>query len=83
MKVSYALIRLEFPSERHLNIVLEALKPESRQTLTRRFKVKVEGKGKELTMRFEARDSSALRASINSYLRWVSLINNIISIVNP
>jgi KEOPS complex subunit Pcc1 len=81
MKSAYALVSLEFPSENHLDIVLKALKPESKQALTRRFRVKVEVKGKELIIRFKARDSSALRASVNSYLHWISLINNILSIM--
>jgi KEOPS complex subunit Pcc1 len=81
MKSAYALVSLEFPSENHLDIVLKALKPESKQALTRRFRVKVEVKGKELIIRFKARDSSALRASVNSYLHWISLINNILSII--
>jgi len=81
MKSAYAIVSLEFPSENHLDIVLKALKPESKQALTRRFRVKVEVKGRELIIRFKARDSSALRASVNSYLHWISLINNILSII--
>jgi KEOPS complex subunit Pcc1 len=76
-----AVIRLKFPSEEHAKIVLRALEPETKTMPTTRSGVKIEGDGKSLTIRFEARDTSALRASINSYLRWISLINSVRSVL--
>jgi len=32
--------------------------------------------GTTLTLSFEASDTSALRAALNSYLRWVNIIND-------
>lgn len=74
---SYAVVRMNFPYKRHLRIMLDALHPETRTPPSPRSRVRVEGIGGTLTLSFEASDSSTLRAAVNSYLRWVSLINDI------
>jgi KEOPS complex subunit Pcc1 len=74
---AFTEIILHFPSEKRLEIVLKALKPETEMhRSTRRSKVKVTGEQSNLILSFEANDTSALRASINSYLRWIMLIND-------
>ena len=71
------MIALHFPSKAHLEMVLKALKPETEMhPSTRRSRVKVSSKQNSLILNFEAKDTSALRASINSYLRWIMLIND-------
>jgi len=72
---AHAVIRLKFPSEKHLAILLKALEPEARSAPTLRSRVQVTGEGSTLTLSFAARDTSALRASINSYLHWIALVN--------
>jgi len=67
------VIRLNFPSEEHSRIVLRALKPETETAPTRRSKIRVRRDGKELILSLEAKDTSALRAAVNSYLRFVYL----------
>jgi len=57
-------------------MVLEALKPEAlSHPSMRRSRVKVSKRQVNLVLWFEASDTSALRAAINSYLRWIMLIN--------
>jgi len=75
MKIQ-ATVNLNFPSEKRLQIVLEALGPETRISPTSRSRVHVEGEENRLTLIFEARDTSALRAALNSYLRWIVVIND-------
>jgi len=76
-----AVVRLRFPSERHLSIVLSALKPETESPLTSRARVRLKSEGRSLTMRFEAGDTSALRAVMNSYLHWIALVNEACSVL--
>jgi len=76
-----AIITLRFQSEDHLSVVSKALKPETEKSLTSRSKVQIGGEGKVLTLIFEARDTSALRAVINSYLRWIALVNDTWSVI--
>jgi len=77
-----AVIRLNLTSEKQLKVVLEALKPETKTPLTRRSKVQVVSEGNSLTLSFEATDTSALRAAINSYLRWIYLTKTILKSVD-
>mgnify|MGYP001116243665 CR=1 FL=1 len=76
-----AVVRLRFPSERHLSIVLTALKPETQSASTSRARFRLESEGRRLTMMFEADDTSALRAAMNSYLHWIALVNDACSVL--
>lgn len=76
-----ATVNLNFPSEKRMKIVLHALRPETRISSTGRSKVHVEGEGKRLTLIFKARDTSALRAALNSYLRWIVVINDTCTVI--
>jgi len=64
-----ATIELESDAGRLLR---EALSPETQRTIPR-TKVKIGGRGKHVTIDIEAADVNALRAAINSYLRWVTV----------
>ena len=77
-----AVIRLNFSSEEQLKVVLEALKPETRTPPSRRSRVQIMSEGKCLTLSFEATDTSALRAAINSYLRWIFLTKTVLKSVD-
>jgi len=74
---AHIVIRLNLPSERHIATVLRALKPEAKSPPTPRSRVRVDGEGSKLAVCFEASDTSALRAAINSYLHWIALIRDI------
>ncbi len=77
-----AVIRLSFQSKRYLKTVADALKPETRRSPSGRSKTLVEEEDGKLKISFEAKDTSALRAAINAYLRWISLTQNILESVN-
>ncbi len=76
-----AVITLRFSSPRLLNVTLKALKPETRRALSPRSQVQIYGKGKNLTLIFKARDTSSLRAAVNSYLRWMLLTTTVVESV--
>lgn len=73
-----ATVKFEFKSERILKTVFNALKPETLSVPTRRSKAHIEVDGKTLTLKFKAKDTTALRAALNSYLRWIRLIVEIL-----
>jgi tRNA threonylcarbamoyladenosine modification (KEOPS) complex Pcc1 subunit len=77
-----AIISLNFSSGKQLKVVLDALKPETRTPATRRSKVQMKSEGNSLTLNFKASDTSALRAAINSYLRWILLTTTIVESVS-
>ena len=70
-----ATIRLRFPTNKQLSAVFRALEPETRSSVTGRSKVTItkEDKVLMLTLVFTAKDTSALRAAVNSYLHWARL----------
>lgn len=76
-----ALVRLKLPSERHLEIVFNALKPEVRKPLTMRFRAILERENTFLLLKIEAGDTVALRAAVNAYLRWINLITNVLEVL--
>jgi len=69
-----ATVNLNFPSEKRMKIILDALGPETRIS-SKRSRVHVEGEDNRLTLTFGAMDTSALRAALNSYLRWIVVVN--------
>jgi tRNA threonylcarbamoyladenosine modification (KEOPS) complex Pcc1 subunit len=72
-----AVIRLKFSSEKQLNVVLGALKPETETSSTSRSKVNMKIEGQTLILDFRATDTSALRAAMNSYLRLIGVAMNL------
>ncbi len=78
----HAFIRLSFQSEKYLKTVLNALKPETRKTPGGRSRTEIREEDGKLIVSFEAKDTSALRAAINAYLRWINLTQNILESVD-
>jgi len=82
MKEAQAIIRIELPSEKHATIVLNALKPETETSPAQRSRVNVKLEGRNLVFSFRAKDTTALRGSINSYTRWVMMIDDVLINLN-
>jgi KEOPS complex subunit Pcc1 len=76
-----AIVRLKFPSSKHLELVSKALEPEIRKTLTRRSRVALAKEDDFLVLTVEARDTVALRAALNSYLRWINSITSVLEVL--
>jgi tRNA threonylcarbamoyladenosine modification (KEOPS) complex Pcc1 subunit len=72
-----AVIRLNFSSEKQLKAVLGALKPETETSTTSRSKVDMNTENQTLILDFRAKDTSALRAAMNSYLRLIVVAMNL------
>jgi tRNA threonylcarbamoyladenosine modification (KEOPS) complex Pcc1 subunit len=73
-----ASIRLKFKSKEQLNSIFKALEPETRAPVSSRSKVMMEKGGNVLNLIFEAQDTSALRAAINSYFHWILLTREVL-----
>ncbi|MCW4053109.1 MAG: KEOPS complex subunit Pcc1 [Candidatus Bathyarchaeota archaeon] len=75
------IITIEFESEKQFNVLQQALLPETKKPVTSRSRVSIKGEGKSLLIRIDARDTPALRATINSYLRWVGIAKRTYEVV--
>lgn len=76
-----ATVRLKFSKKEQLSAIFKALEPETRSASTSRSKAKVNEDGETLTLIFEASDTSALRAALNSYLHWIRLARDVLETV--
>jgi tRNA threonylcarbamoyladenosine modification (KEOPS) complex Pcc1 subunit len=65
-----ATIRIKVSSIAHLTSLLEAVKPETKR-LGNRSKVEIYRDGFFVILNVEAKDTIALRATLNTYLRWI------------
>ncbi len=76
-----ASIRLKFEAEKQVDTLLSALMPEANAPQTHRAAIKLQKDGTCLTLTVEAEDTVALRATLNSYLRWIQSALNVIDVV--
>jgi tRNA threonylcarbamoyladenosine modification (KEOPS) complex Pcc1 subunit len=76
-----AVLRLKIP-ERNLEIVYKALMPETAKPATARSKANLKIENNFLILTIEAKDTVALRAALNAYLRWVSAVCSVLSILD-
>ncbi|MGQ9530354.1 MAG: KEOPS complex subunit Pcc1 [Candidatus Bathycorpusculaceae bacterium] len=76
-----AVIRLKFPSKKHLETFVKALEPEVKKPATTRSRANVEKENASLILKVEARDTVALRATLNTYLRWVNSMANVLEVL--
>jgi tRNA threonylcarbamoyladenosine modification (KEOPS) complex Pcc1 subunit len=76
-----AAIRLRLVSEKHLTTLLYALAPEANRPVTTRAKAVLEREGDFLVLKVEAKDTVALRAALNAYLRWIGSAVKVLEVV--
>ena len=66
-----ATVRLRLSSEKQLTTILDALAPEADRPVNVRAKAVLERDGDLAVLTVEAKDTVALRAALNAYLRWI------------
>jgi len=76
-----ANIRLKFASEKQLEALFCALKPETNNIETRRANVHLRNEACFLTLTIEAGDTVALRATLNAYLHWIQSTLSVIDVL--
>lgn len=76
-----ANICLSFTTEKQLETLIRVLMPEAKAPPTRRANIILQKKGSSLTLKVEACDTVALRATLNAYLRWIKSTLDIIDVV--
>ena len=67
------VIELSFPDEERAKVVYESVLYEHESVPYRRSRVEFLREGNRIIIRFLARDNSALRGTLNSYLRWIKV----------
>jgi len=76
-----ATVRLRFFSGRQLSALFDALAPEANRLITARARTVLEVKGNFLVLMITAKDTGALRAALNAYLRWIGSAVKVLEVV--
>jgi len=76
-----AVIHMNFLSDKCAGTVFKALEPEIEKPPTKRYRATLTKEDETLILRIEAEDTVALRASANAYLRWISAINDCLTVL--
>jgi tRNA threonylcarbamoyladenosine modification (KEOPS) complex Pcc1 subunit len=76
-----ATVRMWLSSEKQLTTLLEALAPETEKQVGTRAKAVLEKEGNFLVLKVEAKDTVALRAALNAYLRWMGSAVKVLEVV--
>ncbi|NLE04152.1 MAG: hypothetical protein GX638_05025 [Crenarchaeota archaeon] len=77
-----AEIQLKFDSNKQLSALIAALTPEIQKQISPRSKVNLSQNDQFLLLNINAQDTIALRAALNSYLRWINSTLNILEIID-
>ncbi|MCS7114357.1 MAG: KEOPS complex subunit Pcc1 [Nitrososphaerota archaeon] len=67
-----AILRIRASSKRISEIVCQSLLVEVKRPATTRSKADLKIKGNLMVLTVDAKDTVALRAALNAYLRWIS-----------
>lgn len=78
MTKTNATVRLKLSSKQQGQIIIDSLKPETSHPASRRSEVTIRMEDRVLILEIEAYDTTALRASLNSYLRWINSILDVL-----
>jgi len=70
LKEAKAVVLIELPREK-AEIIKEAIEPETGSSTSDRSRTRLQVTEGGLQVVAEAADTTALRASLNSYLRWI------------
>jgi tRNA threonylcarbamoyladenosine modification (KEOPS) complex Pcc1 subunit len=70
------------PSTELANLTSKALQPETAVSQASGSSVQIRTKDDLLSLEFYAQSTATSRALINSYLRWITMIREAISLVN-
>jgi len=73
--------KIPFPDKRYLEIVFTALKPELKKPATIRSRASLVKENELLVLKIETTDTTALRATLNAYLRWISSVVNVLDVL--
>jgi tRNA threonylcarbamoyladenosine modification (KEOPS) complex Pcc1 subunit len=76
-----ATVRLRCSSEKQLTTLLDALSPETEKPVGTRANAVLERASNLLVLKVEAKDTVALRAALNAYLRWIGSTVNVLDVV--
>ncbi len=80
---SKSVLEIPLESEQKATILCSALTPETESTPSDRATSTVTVNGSSLIVKIEAKDLTAMRASLNSYVAWISACMRTLESIDP
>ena len=74
-------ISVNFSNSKDAQSVFSALQPETRISFTDRSKIRIEKQNNTIRFEIDAKDITAFRATINSYLLWMRMLTSVPSLI--
>ena len=74
-------IIIEFESEEFAKTIFTSIKPEEADIPSKRTNITLSLNGRKIYLLINAKDTTALRAAMNSYLRLIKVAQNILETV--
>lgn len=82
MSWDYTLnLKLFYPSSQQPGIIVDSILPELKGKFEKRSRTDINSNKNVLSLKIYARDITALKASVNSYMRLIILCNSLINTV--
>ena len=78
---SLAKIQIRFKTEKQAESIFKALKPESKKSTATRSEVEILKRKKDILLIIRAKDTVALRAALNTHLRFLKAWKKVIKII--
>ena len=75
-----ASVRLKFTSKKRLETIFKAVEPETKKA-TMRSAADLKKEGSFLVLKINAKDTIALRAALNAYLRWINSAVEVLEVI--
>jgi len=79
---SKVTVKIKFSSEKQIRSLFKAITPETEKPPTTRARVKLEKDGLFVVLLVESDDTIALRATLNSYLRWINSTVTVLEVLD-
>lgn len=76
-----ATVRLRLSSQKQLDTILDALAPEANRPVNVRAKASLKREGDFVILTVETKDTVALRAALNAYLRWIGSTVKVLEVI--
>jgi KEOPS complex subunit Pcc1 len=76
------IIEIEFENAKNAMFIFKSIKPEIHYYPSERSLINLEIDGQILKLKIHSKDTPSFRASLNSYLRWIILSKEILTLKN-
>ncbi len=74
-----AIVTIEFTDRNEAKVIFNSLRPESKHPASHRSRIRIARDGRLLRFKFLSTDTTALRASMNSFLRFALACKKVVA----